>query len=331
MADYAKARRKLPEVKAQQAEYARQYNQIPENRERSKERGRKRRQSPEAKLKAKQYRDSEEGKAWRKKWLESEKGREITQARRQSDEYKAWMKQWKQSEAGKLSMARSDHKRRMCEKETLATLTDQEWEDIKKHYKYRCVYCGEKKPLTRDHIIPASKGGAFTKDNVVPACKSCNSVKRDKPVLLQLIVDPTHHKIEIDESPPKTTKLCTKCKLELPFSRFTMRKGTFPIKYNSSCKECNRIATAEYRKTDEYKQQIAIYKASDEFKKRMATYKASESGKAKMRAYWQSDKAKEKIRAYQASEKGQASLKRNAEARKIREQYHKSGIFCIAM
>jgi 5-methylcytosine-specific restriction endonuclease McrA len=56
-------------------------------------------------------------------------------------------------------------------------LTRDEWEDIKKQYKSRCAYCGKKRKLTIDHIVPIRHGGAHTASNVVPCCKSCNSRK----------------------------------------------------------------------------------------------------------------------------------------------------------
>ena len=40
-----------------------------------------------------------------------------------------------------------------------------------------CQYCGSKKHLTLDHVIPRSKGGQHTWDNVVTACGRCNSKK----------------------------------------------------------------------------------------------------------------------------------------------------------
>jgi len=40
-----------------------------------------------------------------------------------------------------------------------------------------CFYCGEAKPLTRDHKIPLSRGGGDEIQNILPACKSCNSKK----------------------------------------------------------------------------------------------------------------------------------------------------------
>ena len=43
----------------------------------------------------------------------------------------------------------------------------------------RCCYCGSTKRLTLDHRISMSQGGPNTVDNIVAACLSCNSSKRD--------------------------------------------------------------------------------------------------------------------------------------------------------
>ena len=40
-----------------------------------------------------------------------------------------------------------------------------------------CIYCGGKKDLTTEHILPRNCGGEDTTDNVVRVCKSCNSSK----------------------------------------------------------------------------------------------------------------------------------------------------------
>lgn len=48
----------------------------------------------------------------------------------------------------------------------------------------RCSYCLQPFPaLERDHIDPTSKGGADIPDNIVPACRSCNSKKKDRTLL----------------------------------------------------------------------------------------------------------------------------------------------------
>ncbi len=45
---------------------------------------------------------------------------------------------------------------------------------------HTCQYCGSSKRLTLDHIVPRSKGGTHTWDNVVAACERCNSLKGDR-------------------------------------------------------------------------------------------------------------------------------------------------------
>ena len=69
--------------------------------------------------------------------------------------------------------------RRTARKNSLpSTLTRQEWEQIKSKFGNRCVYCWKEfRNLAQDHVIPVSRGGGYTADNIVPACKSCNSKK----------------------------------------------------------------------------------------------------------------------------------------------------------
>jgi len=43
--------------------------------------------------------------------------------------------------------------------------------------KFTCQYCGDKKDLTFDHLLPKSKGGVTDWDNVITACSTCNVKK----------------------------------------------------------------------------------------------------------------------------------------------------------
>ncbi len=43
-----------------------------------------------------------------------------------------------------------------------------------------CQYCGTNKNLTLDHVIPRSRGGRHTWENVVAACSECNSRKSNR-------------------------------------------------------------------------------------------------------------------------------------------------------
>ncbi|MGC9220288.1 MAG: HNH endonuclease [Solirubrobacteraceae bacterium] len=44
---------------------------------------------------------------------------------------------------------------------------------------WTCQYCGSHKQLTVDHVIPRSKGGGSSWDNIVAACAPCNRRKGD--------------------------------------------------------------------------------------------------------------------------------------------------------
>lgn len=74
------------------------------------------------------------------------------------------------------------HRRRMRTMNLAATLTPADWLEILEHYNHSCAYCGIHQTelpmsLAQEHIIPVKRGGTFTRSNIVPACKSCNSKK----------------------------------------------------------------------------------------------------------------------------------------------------------
>lgn len=48
---------------------------------------------------------------------------------------------------------------------------------------YKCRYCGKNgsaSSLTLDHVLPRSRGGKFSWDNLVTSCVSCNARKGDR-------------------------------------------------------------------------------------------------------------------------------------------------------
>lgn len=63
------------------------------------------------------------------------------------------------------------------------TITGDEWLECLEYFDNACAYCGSTSNITRDHIEPVSKGGLNLISNIVPACKSCNSSKRNKPLV----------------------------------------------------------------------------------------------------------------------------------------------------
>src|SRR5690606_2498662 len=46
--------------------------------------------------------------------------------------------------------------------------------------RFTCQYCRSRHDLTFDHLIPRSRGGRTTWENVVPACAPCNLKKGNR-------------------------------------------------------------------------------------------------------------------------------------------------------
>ncbi len=78
--------------------------------------------------------------------------------------------------------------RRAKKKRLPHTLTVEQWTNTKKYFNDSCAYCGiseqehrEKyeQVLHQEHIIPLSKGGGYTKNNIIPSCHRCNASKGD--------------------------------------------------------------------------------------------------------------------------------------------------------
>ncbi len=59
--------------------------------------------------------------------------------------------------------------------------TIREWEREQELPK-QCVYCRSITNLTTDHLIPRSRGGDDSADNVVLACQPCNAARGEKGV-----------------------------------------------------------------------------------------------------------------------------------------------------
>lgn len=117
---------------------------------------------------------------YQKQYRQTEKSKLKEIARSKSPSRIAWVRNWKNSEKGKNTINRHSVIRRAITKIVLA-LTDSQWNEILSAFNHRCAYCGKSNiRLTQDHYVPVAKGGHHIKENVVPACQSCNSRKKDR-------------------------------------------------------------------------------------------------------------------------------------------------------
>lgn len=97
------------------------------------------------------------------------------------------------------SRERKDHAKREAQRRAwkmgaskVDPITPEVWGEILEYFNHACAYClRQDVKLTMDHVIPLSKGGDHTVQNLVPACKSCNSSKNARPIWVMLNETPS--------------------------------------------------------------------------------------------------------------------------------------------
>lgn len=64
------------------------------------------------------------------------------------------------------------------------TLTTKQWEACLSYFNGCCTYCGAQQSfwhvIEKEHYIPLTKSGGYTADNIIPACRECNSSKGNR-------------------------------------------------------------------------------------------------------------------------------------------------------
>lgn len=102
---------------------------------------------------------------------------------------KLTLRQWVEANREAVNIIQA--RRRAKKAAVLNTLTKAEWEETLTLFNGCCAYCLQ--PCERpamDHMDPIAKGGPHTQENVVPACKPCNSSKKDRPIWAMLNATP---------------------------------------------------------------------------------------------------------------------------------------------
>lgn len=158
--------------------------------------------------KYKKYRIKNKDKIEKKKqeWRENNKEHIRRQAREWQENNKEHLKRYREKNKEKIrkicrewerqdrkeNPAKYSHKktlRRTRQKGLKATLTLKQWVQIKKDFHYKCAYCGmdeethikeNNQQLHKEHLVPLTNQGVLTHNNIIPACRSCNSSKGNK-------------------------------------------------------------------------------------------------------------------------------------------------------
>lgn len=153
-----------------------------------KEKGKKYRKDPEFRARMNEY---------QKQWKKDQRKNNTEYAKRQRELKKALNKTPKGRAAAKASSRRNiktklacNRRRALRKKGVIGSHTEKQWLKLKEDKRNKCAICGVPEDhlqqlcggrwlskLTKDHIIPISKGGTDHINNIQPACVSCNSSK----------------------------------------------------------------------------------------------------------------------------------------------------------
>lgn len=143
------------------------------------------------------YRNRDARLAGMKAYRASEKGRanaEKTRAQRRAssrryyaahtEKLNAAGKVWREKNGDKL--AEYVTKRRAMRKHAPGHHTAADRLAVLNEYHHLCVYCNGT-ATTLDHVIPLTRGGSNGRDNLAPACLSCNSRKHNTPLIKWMV------------------------------------------------------------------------------------------------------------------------------------------------
>lgn len=112
---------------------------------------------------------------------------------RYKENYRTFREEHKPEELERVSKWQKNNKekgvlksqrRRAKERQLESNYSEEEWFGCKNYFNNKCAYCGKKVKLTVEHVIPVNKGGSYIRQNIIPACGTCNRSKGDKDMEL---------------------------------------------------------------------------------------------------------------------------------------------------
>jgi 5-methylcytosine-specific restriction endonuclease McrA len=117
-------------------------------------------------------------RAYRSQNAERLRDRQREYNKRYPERIKEARRKWKQAHPEQVRAGVNARRARI--RGASGTHTQTEWLEVVWRQQFCCAYCGTYKPLTRDHIVPLSKGGSDNIENIQGLCLSCNSSKGTK-------------------------------------------------------------------------------------------------------------------------------------------------------
>jgi len=104
-----------------------------------------------------------------------------------------YLREWKSKNRERINFINNQREKRI--KTALGSHNYHQWLALKIKYGFMCLCCKRNEPdikLTEDHIIPISKGGSNSIDNIQPLCISCNSKKHVRIIDFTKLVEIRH-------------------------------------------------------------------------------------------------------------------------------------------
>ncbi|MDP9276109.1 MAG: HNH endonuclease [Chloroflexota bacterium] len=95
--------------------------------------------------------------------------------RERNPQYVLAMREWKRNKPDAVRTHKIARRVRLLGNS--GSHTAQKWREKIEVFAGCCVYCGEARPLIRDHNIPLVRGGTNDIGNILPACRRCNNRK----------------------------------------------------------------------------------------------------------------------------------------------------------
>jgi 5-methylcytosine-specific restriction endonuclease McrA len=77
--------------------------------------------------------------------------------------------------------------RRARERSAPGSFSLEDWLVICAAAAWKCLRCGEERPLSIDHVVPLSMGGSNYPSNLQPLCQPCNAAKGNRHIDLRVM------------------------------------------------------------------------------------------------------------------------------------------------